>query len=75
MDPGGGLGFASRRPGLERGRRKCLLFDLIFKEPMTGSTSSPPTVIPRHAGYPVRRGFTALLLASLEYWIARFRGR
>jgi hypothetical protein len=28
----------------------------------------------RESGYPVRRGFTVLSLASLEYWIIRFRG-
>ena len=35
---------------------------------------SPPTLpchAPLHAGHPVRRGFSAQALASLEYWIAR----
>jgi hypothetical protein len=40
------------------------------KERATFSASSPA-----HAGDPVRRGFSAETLASLEYWIARSRLR
>ena len=31
-------------------------------------------VMPRACGHPVRRGFSILSLASLEYWITRMRG-
>ena len=34
-----------------------------------------PPSYPADAGYPVRRGLSILSSASLEYWIARLRGR
>ena len=33
------------------------------------------TVITREGGYPVRRGFSVLSSASLEYWVVRSRLR
>ena len=38
------------------------------------SPVQPSLVIPAYAGYPVRCGFSIRLLASLEYWVTRFRG-
>ena len=35
----------------------------------------PPLSCPAHAEHPVRRGFSAQALLSLEYWIARSRLR
>jgi len=37
--------------------------------------SCPPLSCPAQAGHPVRRGSSAQSLLSLEYWIARLRGR
>jgi hypothetical protein len=45
-----------------------ILIILVVGQHLTSSSAA-------HAGNPVRRGFTAQSQPSLEYWIARLRGR
>ena len=67
-------GKEGRRPGLDHASAR---------QPAPGSQSggigslSQPNrpSFPAKAGNPVRRGFSNSAQASLEYWIARFRGR
>jgi hypothetical protein len=54
-------------------RSRMQKFDLPWRQISTQLHKEPS--YPAHAGYPVRRGFSAQSLASLEYRIARLRGR
>ena len=54
--------------------KATLCLEMATQAPHT-SLSSPALCAIAHAGDPVRRGFSAETLASLEYWIARSRLR
>ncbi|SPP91851.1 protein of unknown function [Bradyrhizobium vignae] len=67
-----------KRDGIRMNHHRALGYclSMIFSEKHTFRDHAlTPLSFPAQAGNPVRRGFSILAAPSLEYWIARLRGR
>jgi hypothetical protein len=53
----------------------CFVDSLLAMTWLEHTTTPSGVVMPAKAGHPVRCGFWILSPTSLEYWIARLRGR